>query len=94
MYTWLIPVDVGQKSNQYCKAIINQLKKINILKMVNIKKKSKNSSNMFMENLLCDTLEQGMATHSSVLFWRIPWAEEPGGLQTMELRRVGHDRAT
>ena len=39
MYTWLIPVDVGQKSNQYCKAIINQLKKINILKMVNIKKK-------------------------------------------------------
>ena len=40
MYTWLIPVDAGQKSNQYCKAIINQLK-INkhFKKMVNIKKK-------------------------------------------------------
>ena len=30
-----------------------------------------------------DTLEEGMATHSSVLTWRIPWTEEPGGLQSM-----------
>ena len=32
-----------------------------------------------------DTLEKGMATHSSILTWRIPWAEEPGGLQSMGL---------
>ena len=32
-----------------------------------------------------------MATHSSVLAWRIPWAEEPGGLQSMGLHRVEHD---
>ena len=33
-------------------------------------------------------LEKEMATHSSILAWRIPWAEEPGGLQSMELQRV------
>ena len=38
-----------------------------------------------------DPLEQGMATHSSTLAWRIPWTEEPGGLQSMGLQRVGHN---
>ena len=37
------------------------------------------------------SLEKGMATHASILVWRIPWAEEPGGLQSMRSRRVGHD---
>ena len=37
------------------------------------------------------TLEKGMATHSSILAWRIPWTEELGGLQSMGLRTVGHD---
>ena len=37
-----------------------------------------------------DPLEKGMATHSSVLAWSIPWTEEPGGLQSMGLQRVGH----
>ena len=41
-----------------------------------------------------DPLEKGMATHSNILAWRIPWTEEPGGLQSMESQRVGHDRAT
>ena len=41
-----------------------------------------------------DPLEEGMATHSCVLAWRIAWTEEPGGLQTMVLQRVGHNRAT
>ena len=36
-------------------------------------------------------LEKEMATHSSVLAWRIPWTEEPGGLQSMGSQRVGHD---
>ena len=39
-------------------------------------------------------LEKEMATHSSVLAWEIPWAEEPGGLQSTGLQRVGHDLAT
>ena len=38
-----------------------------------------------------DPLEQEMVTHSSILAWRIPWTEEPGGLQSMGLQRVGHD---
>jgi len=38
-----------------------------------------------------DPLEEGMATHSSILAWRIPWTEEPGGLQSMVSQRVEHD---
>ena len=38
-----------------------------------------------------DPLEEEMATHSSILAWEIPWTEEPGGLQSMGLQRVGHD---
>ena len=38
-----------------------------------------------------DSLEEGMATHSSILAWRIPWTEEPGGPQSMGSQRVGHD---
>ena len=41
-----------------------------------------------------DPLEKEMATHSSILAWRIPWTEEPGRLQSMGLQRVGHDWAT
>ena len=37
-----------------------------------------------------DPLEKGMATHSSILAWRVPWTKEPGGLQSMGLQRVGH----
>ena len=38
-----------------------------------------------------DPLEEGIATHSSILAWRIPQTEEPGGLQSMGSHRVGHD---
>ena len=37
------------------------------------------------------SLEEGMATHSGTLGWRIPWTEEPGGLQSMGSHRVGHN---
>ena len=40
-----------------------------------------------------DPLEKGMATHSSILAWRIPWTEEPGGLQSIGSQRIGHDRS-
>ena len=38
-----------------------------------------------------DLLDKEMATHSSILAWKIPWTEEPGRLQSMELQRVRHD---
>ena len=41
-----------------------------------------------------DPLEKGVATHSSILAWRIPWTEEPGGLQSMGSQRVGHGWVT
>ena len=39
-----------------------------------------------------DPLEKGMTTHSSILAWRLPWTEEPCGLQSLGSRTVGHDR--
>ena len=42
---------------------------------------------MFQLSLQDDPLEEGMATHSSILAWRIPWTEEPGGLQSMGSQR-------
>ena len=41
-----------------------------------------------------DPLEDEMATHSSILAWKIPWSEEPGGLQSTGLQRVGHNWAS
>ena len=41
-----------------------------------------------------DLLEEGMAIHSSVFAWRIPWTEEPGGLQSIGLQRVRHNEET
>ena len=41
-----------------------------------------------------DPLEKEMATHSSILAWKIAWTEEPGGLQSMRSQRVGHDLVT
>ena len=41
-----------------------------------------------------DPLEKGMTAHSSILAWRSPWTEEPGGLQSLGLQRVRHDRVT
>ena len=38
-----------------------------------------------------EPLEKEIATHPSIIAWRIPWTEEPGGLQPLRLRRVGHD---
>ena len=38
-----------------------------------------------------DPLEEGMATHSSILAWKVPWTEEPYRLQSMESQRVGHN---
>ena len=45
----------------------------------------------FTFTFLFHALEKEMATHSSILAWRIPWTEEPAGLQSIGLQRVGHD---
>ena len=59
------------------------------------KRKVHTPSEKFKINpLLVGWLEKAMAPHSSTLVWKIPWTEKPGRLQTMGLRRVGHDRAT
>ena len=41
-----------------------------------------------------DPLEEDMATHSSILAWKMSWTEKPGGLQSIGSQRVGHDQAT
>ena len=49
----------------------------------------------WIQSLDCeDSLEKGMATHSSILAWRIPWTEEPGGLQSMGSQSVRQDWVT
>ena len=53
------------------------------------KNKQTNKKNLGQE----DPLEKGMATHSSILAWRIPWTEEPGGLRSTGSQRAGHDRS-
>ena len=45
----------------------------------------------WVQSLLQDPLEEGMAAHSSILAWNIPWTEEPGGLQSTGSQKVGHD---
>ena len=47
-----------------------------------------------MLKLVHNCTHQAMAPHSSTLAWQIPWTEEPGGLQSMGLQRVGHDGVT
>ena len=46
---------------------------------------------MVFQIVIYEFLEKEMATQSSILAWRIPWTEEPGGLQSMESQRVRHD---
>ena len=46
---------------------------------------------MFLSQGWENPLQEGMATHCSILAWRVPWTEEPGGLQPTESQRAGHD---
>ena len=65
------------------------------VKGLNSKKKSTCSAGDQIQSLgREDPLENGMTIHSSILAWRIPWTEEPGGLQSMGLQRFGHYWAT
>ena len=56
-----------------------------------VKELSTNEGDMVRSLGQEDPLEKDMAPHSSILAWRIPWTEEPGGLQSMGSQRVGHD---
>ena len=57
----------------------------------NLPQMVKNAGDLGLIPGLEDPLRKGMATHSSILAWRIPWTEESGGLQSMELQRTGED---
>ena len=52
------------------------------------------TGSLVLKGLIANSLEKEMATHSSILAWRIPWTEEPGGLQSMGSQRVRHDLVT
>ena len=54
-------------------------------------KKKKRKESAAMQEAWVIYLKKGMATHSSILAWRIPWTEAPGELQSMGSQRVGHD---
>ena len=55
-----------------------------------LKRSGEGASSVWLE----ERVEKAMAPHSSTLAWKVPWAEEPGGLQSVGSRRVGHDWAT
>ena len=59
--------------------------------MAQMVKKLPTMQETWIQSLGREDLEKGMATHFSVLSWRISWTEEPGGLQSMRLQRVRHD---
>ena len=56
-----------------------------------VKELSTNAGDMVRSLGQEDPLEKDMVPHSSILAWRIPWTEDPGGLQSMGSQRVGHD---
>ena len=62
-----------------------------ILKPYKRKKEKKAQTSRGSKPLLILETEKAMAPHSSTLAWKIPWTEEPGGLQSMGSHRVGHD---
>jgi len=66
-----------------------------VIKILSIKKASASDlASIFIWGQLSLNLEKAMAPHSSTLAWKIPWMEEPGGLQSMGSLRVGQDSAT
>ena len=56
-----------------------------------VKKATFNAGDLGLTLVWEDTLEKEMATYSSILAWKIPWTEEPGGLQSMGSQRVRYD---
>ena len=62
-----------------------------MIKNLLAKKKKKRKESAAMQEAWVISLKKGMATHSSILAWRIPWTEAPGELQSMGSQRVGHD---
>ena len=97
VYPWLIHVNVWQKPLQYCKVISLQLIKINekqTNKQANKQKEPvcqcRRHKRHGFDSWVGKIPWRGYATHSSTVAWRIPWIEEPGGLQCIKLQRVKH----
>ena len=94
-----------QNYNARCHFYLNKKMKIKIKQKKNWRKRGRRKCLGMMETLTLlilfmvflagyAKLEKAMAPHSSTLAWKIPWTEEPGGLQSMVLWRVGHNWAT
>ena len=64
---------------------------ISPLRGTEVKASARNAGDLGSTRGWEDPLEKEMATHSSILAWKIPWTEEPGGLQSTGSQRVGHD---
>ena len=81
------------KAQQYCNCPVSRLKRASLIaQLVNYLPAMQDTRVWFLGQE--DPLEKEMATHSGILAWRIPWTEEPGGLQSMGLQRVGHNWVT
>ena len=87
-----------QTENQYCNIGLELYLRLNALKGIpgGLVVKNPPAMHEMQKMQVCslsqeDSLEEGMAIHSSVLAWRIPWTEEPGGPQSIGSQRVGHD---
>ena len=77
---WLIHADVWQKADVWASQVAWMVKNLPVMQKTRVR-------SLGWE----DPLEKGMATHSSILSWRIPWTEEPGRLQSMGSHRVRHN---
>ena len=83
VYLRLIHVCIWQKPTQFCSLVAQSVKNLPAVQETRVQ-------SLGWE----DPLEKEMATHSSILAWKISWTEESGGLQSMGLQSVGHDWAT
>ena len=93
VYVYPIHLTAHLKLTQHCKSTISNKK---LFKKRRKKRKNPPAMQELQETRVPslgqeDPLEEGMTTHSSILAWRIPWTEDPGGLQATGSQRVGHD---
>ena len=75
------------EGGEEARAFLRKLSSLNCLGFLYLLKKNTTCFRITTNSIL----EKEMATHSSILAWKIPWTEQPGGLSSMGLRRVGHN---
>ena len=84
--------EIAQQSGQNCPQFFSSLYcRVRPIVAHTVKKLPAMQDSWVQSQGLEDPLKKGMVTHSSILAWGIPWTEEPGGSQSIELQRVGHE---